>query len=65
MLRHVGVVSQSRKLKSSDVAAASAAIQKQISRDFGPIWQIDATVSYFEKLTDVPLGYWPVIIKDD
>ena len=65
MLRHVGVVSQSRKLKSSDVAAAAAAIQKQVSRDFGPIWQVDATVSYFEKLTDVPLGYWPVIIKDD
>src|SRR5205085_31577 len=65
MLRHVGLVSQSRKLKSSDVAAAAAAIQKQVSRDFGPIWQVDATVSYFEKLTDVPLGYWPVIIKDD
>src|SRR5438132_7482707 len=65
MLRHDGMVSQTRKLKSSDVAAASAAIQNQVSRAFGPIWQIDATVSYFEKLTDVPLGYWPVIIKDD
>src|SRR5438552_791581 len=65
MLRHLAIVSQSKKLKSSDVAAASAAIQKQVSRDFGPIWQIVATVSYFEKLTDVPLGYWPVIIKDD
>jgi hypothetical protein len=65
MLRHVGIVSQSKKLKSSDVAAAAAAIQKQVSRDFGPIWSIDATVSYFEKLTDVPIGYWPVIIKDN
>lgn len=65
MLRHIGIVSQSKKLKSSDVAAAAAAIQKQVSRDFGPIWQVEATVSYFEKLTDVPLGYWPVIIKDN
>jgi hypothetical protein len=65
MLQHIAVVSQSTKVKSADVAVTAAAIQKQISRDFGPIWQIDATVSYFEKLTDVPLGYWPVIIKDD
>ncbi len=65
MLRHVAIVSQSRKIKSPDVAIAAAAIQKQVSRDFGPIWQIEATVSYFHKLTDVPLGYWPVIIKDD
>jgi len=65
MLRHVGIVSQSKKLKSSDVAAAAAAIQKQVSRDFGPIWQVEATVSYYEKLTDIPLGYWPVIIKDN
>ena len=65
MLRHIGIVSQSKKIKSADVAVASAAIQKQVSRDFGPLWQIEATVSYFAKLTDVPLGYWPVIIKDN
>lgn len=65
MLQHIAIVSQSKKVKSGDVAAAAAAIQKQVSRDFGPTWQISATVSYFEKLTDVPLGYWPVIIKDD
>jgi hypothetical protein len=65
MLRHIGIVSQSKQIKSSEVAAVSAAIQKQVSRDFGPAWAIQATVSYFEKLPDVPLGYWPVIIKDD
>ena len=65
MLRHVAVVSQSKKIKSADVAAAAAAIQKQVSRDFAPIWEIQATVSYFETLKNVPLGSWPVIIKDD
>jgi hypothetical protein len=39
-------------------------MQKQVSRDLGPIWNIDASVSVFEKLDDVPLGYWQVIIKD-
>src|SRR5260370_22734207 len=41
---------------------AAAAIQKQITRDFAPIWQIDADVAPFGHLSDVPLEYWPVII---
>jgi hypothetical protein len=44
---------------------AAAALQKQITRDFAPIWGIDADVAAFEDLSDVPLGYWPVIISKD
>jgi hypothetical protein len=43
----------------------SAALQKQASRDFGPMWEVSATVDAFEKLEDVPIGYWPMIIRDD
>lgn len=49
----------------SDLARAGAALKKQVTRDFGPIWSIDATVDAFATLDDVPLGYWPVIIKAD
>lgn len=42
-----------------------AAIQKQVTRDFGPLWQIDATVDVFARLEDVPLGYWHLILRDD
>jgi hypothetical protein len=45
-----------------DLERVAAAIQVQVSRDFGPIWGIDATVIAFERLEQVPLGYWPVIL---
>jgi hypothetical protein len=43
----------------------SAALQKQAVRDLGPIWDVKATVDAFERLEDVPLGYWSMIIRDD
>ncbi len=49
----------------SDVSAVAAALQKQATRDFGPLWQVTATVSAFDALEAVPVDYWPVIIRDD
>ena len=43
----------------------AAALQKQATRDFGQIWEIQANVSGFTNLEDVPTDYWPVIIRDD
>ena len=62
---HVALVSQTNRVPLGQLTLASAAIQKQISRDFGPIWNIEATIDSFERLTDVPLGYWPIIILDN
>jgi hypothetical protein len=49
----------------SDVARVAASLQRQVSRDFGPGWQIEATVDAFPRLDDVPVGYWPMIVRDD
>ena len=62
---HVALVSQTTHVRLDQLAVAAAAIQKQITRDFTPIWQINSDVSAFGKLSDVPLGYWPIIIRDD
>lgn len=64
---HVGLVSEmsASDLPFSDLATVSAAISKQISRDFGPIWGVNATVDAFPSLDDVPPGYWPVTIQAD
>lgn len=62
--RHVAVVSQSQAVSTSQASLIAAAVQKQITRDFSPIWNINATVSYFAALSDVPSGYWPIIIQD-
>jgi hypothetical protein len=65
MLLHSALVSLTREVSLGQLAPVSAAIQKQISRDFGPIWNIDATVDAFENLTDVPVGYWHVLLQDE
>jgi hypothetical protein len=65
LVRHVALVSESNRAGMGDVLRVSAALQKQASRDLAPIWEISATVDAFEKLEDVPDGYWPMIIKDD
>lgn len=42
----------------------SAALQKQVTRDFGPVWNIDATVDPFPDPHDVPPGYWKITVMD-
>ena len=65
MVQQVALVSQASSVTHKEVSRVSAAIQKQVTRDFGPIWSVTATVDSFDSLDDVPLGYWPVIVRDD
>src|SRR5258708_7085140 len=64
---HVALVSEmdASDLSISELSTVSAALSKQVSRDFGPIWAVNATVDAFASLDDVPPGYWPVTIKAD
>src|SRR4051794_38962100 len=65
MVNHVALVVEGKEPSFSELGRAGAALQKQVVHDFGPIWNVDATVDAFARLEDVPLGYWPVIIKAD
>lgn len=65
LLRQVALVSESNSVGLVDVTRVSAALQKQATRDLAPIWDVFATVDAFSKLEDIPLGYWPVVIRDD
>jgi hypothetical protein len=64
---HVALVSEMDEsdLPFSELSKASAAISKQVARDFGPIWGVNATIDAFPSLDDVPPGYWPVTIQAD
>ena len=64
-LQHVALVSESDQVSFGDLGKVSAAIQKQVIRDLAPIWAVHATVDAFAKLDDVPIDYWPVIVRDD
>ena len=64
LIQQVALVSRTKKIKMSELTLVAAALQKQATRDLGPIWNVQATVDVFEKLNDVPVGYWPIIIQD-
>ena len=64
ILQHIALVSLTKKITDTRLAAVGAALQKQAVRDLGPIWGIKATVDVFPHLKNVPVGYWPIIIKE-
>src|SRR5215210_7645940 len=62
---NLALVSEVNGHDASDVARVAAALQRQATRDFGPVWEVSATVDGFPRLEDVPVSYWPMIIRDD
>jgi hypothetical protein len=63
--RNLALVADTEKIAPPELTKVAAALQKQATRDFGPLWDIQANVSGFAKLEDVPTDYWPVIVRDD
>lgn len=62
LIRQVALVSLTDAVPPATVMQISAALQKQATRDLGPIWDVSATVDSFERLGQVPIGTWPIII---
>lgn len=62
---HVALVSDTPSVPLEQVSAVAAALQKQVTRDFGPLWSVNGTVDAFDSLDSVPVDYWPVILRDD
>jgi hypothetical protein len=65
LIQQMALVSEFEQLPASELSRAGAALQKQLTRDFGPIWDITATIDTFATLEDVPLTYWPILIQQD
>jgi hypothetical protein len=65
VVRHVALTSMVAGVSTSELMIVAAALQKQVARDFAPVWRRRATVSAFASLDDVPLGYWPVVVVDN
>ena len=65
VMKHVALVSDTKHLAFAEVARVCAALQRQVQSHFGPVWNINATVSAFAQLEDVPIDYWPIIVRDN
>jgi len=63
----VAVVNHSTKVTDADAAAGMAALQKQVSEDFGPVWNVDATLEFAgkDRLQDSLPDHWGLILLDD
>jgi len=62
LLAQLALVSEGSHISTSDLTRVASALSKQVQNDFGPIWNIKATVDGFVKLEDVPTDYWPIIV---
>ncbi len=65
LTENLALVSEVEDHEPGDVSRVAAALQRQATRDFAPVWDICATVDAFPRLEDVPVGYWPMIVRDD
>jgi hypothetical protein len=61
---HVALVSDTDAVSAREVTRVAAALDKQVTRDFGPHWGVLATVDPVFGIEDVPVGYWPLILRD-
>lgn len=61
----LALVVESRRVPVGEAKEVAAAVQRQLSRDFAPIWGQEATLDLFWALDDVPSGYWPIIVRDE
>lgn len=61
----ISVINESTVLADADVVPVVAALQKQITNDFRPIWGTDAELTTFPKGTTPPTGSWWLVPLDD
>jgi hypothetical protein len=61
----LALVSEVKELDKTNLARVATALQKQITRDFKPFWNVDATIELFESLDSVPNAHWPIIVKTE
>jgi hypothetical protein len=62
---HIAIVALTRDISTRSLLQVTAAMQKQVSRDFAPIWGLSATVDAFTDLHAVPNDYFRVALFGD
>lgn len=60
----VALVAETKRISAQELASAEAVLQKQLTRDFAPIWGIKARLQAYSDWKNVPTGSWPVTVRD-
>jgi hypothetical protein len=61
----IAIINESTVVKDEDAQACVLALQTQVSRDFAPIWGVDAILEFLAKGTAPIAGEWQLVILDD
>ncbi len=61
----IAVINESTVLANTDVTPVVAALQKQVTNDFGPVWGTAAQLTFVPKGTQPPAGSWWLVLLDD
>jgi hypothetical protein len=65
LTQQLALVPDGVTISTSQLTKVTSALSKQVVRDFGPIWNVQASVDSFARLEDVPADYWPIIVGSD
>jgi hypothetical protein len=61
----ISVINESTVLADTDVEPVVAALQKQVTDDFCPVWASNADLKVLPKSTQPPSGSWWLVLLDD
>jgi hypothetical protein len=61
----ISVINESTVLADTDVVPVVAALQKQVTNDFGPVWGTAGQLNIVPKGTQPPSGNWWLVLLDD
>jgi hypothetical protein len=64
LIRQIALLTKTKKVLPRDLMRVSAALQRQVTRDFADVWNIQATVDPFGDESEVPPGYWKITVMD-
>ena len=62
---NLALVVEAPQVPRRAVSEIAAALQRQLTRDVAPIWEVHATIDAFASLEHVPPGYWPILVGDN
>lgn len=61
----IAFINESTVLSDDEVKAALPALQRQVTRDFAPIWGVEADLGFLLKTAPIPPGTWLIGIFDN
>jgi hypothetical protein len=61
----IAVINASTVLQDNEVSKAVNALQTQVTKDFYPVWGVDASLSFQSKGQAPPAGSWWLVVLDD